>query len=80
MSRRNVQLGTVERIGRLERIVKDLRGLLLARTGHFLRGAGSPEGVVTAPPGTLYLDTVGGAGVTLWIKEANVDATGWVAK
>ncbi|QDH84085.1 appendage [Achromobacter phage vB_AxyP_19-32_Axy12] len=45
-----------------------------------LTGAGSPEGVVTAPPGSMYLNTSGGSGATLWIKEANNTATGWVAK
>jgi hypothetical protein len=25
----------------------------------------------------FYIDLGGGSGVTLWIKEANVDDTGW---
>lgn len=43
-------------------------------------GAGSPEGVVEAIPGTLYLNTNGGTGTTLYVKETGSDATGWVAK
>lgn len=44
-------------------------------------GSGSPAGVVTANRGTLYLRTDGGAGTTLYVKEANDGlATGWVAK
>ena len=43
-------------------------------------GAGSPEGVVTANPGSLYLSTAGGAGATLYVKESGSGNTGWVAK
>jgi hypothetical protein len=44
-------------------------------------GTGSPEGVVTASPGALYLNLSGGAGTTLYIKESgSVTNTGWVAK
>lgn len=41
---------------------------------------GSPEGVVAADPGSIALDEAGGGGSTLYVKEANTDATGWVAK
>lgn len=43
-------------------------------------GAGSPENVVTAPPGSMYTDTGGGAGTTLYIKESGSGDTGWIAK
>lgn len=43
-------------------------------------GAGSPEGVVLAPVGSLYSRTDGGAGTTLYVKESGVGNTGWVAK
>lgn len=42
-------------------------------------GTGSPETVVTAPVGTLYLRTDGGASTTLYIKETGTAATGWRA-
>jgi hypothetical protein len=42
-----------------------------------LKGAGDPEGVVTAPPGTLYLSTLGGTNETLFIKVSGVGNTGW---
>lgn len=45
-----------------------------------LIGTGSPEGLVVAEPGTLYLNQAGGGGSTLYVKEANSDSTGWVAK
>lgn len=43
-------------------------------------GAGSPEGVVTAKPGTLYLRTDGGASTTLYVKTSGTGDTGWTAK
>lgn len=43
-------------------------------------GTGSPEGVLTAPVGALYTRSDGGAGTTLYVKEAGVGNTGWVAK
>lgn len=43
-------------------------------------GAGSPNGVVTAPPGSLYSNTSGGASTTLYVKESGAGNTGWVAK
>ncbi len=43
-------------------------------------GAGSPEGAVTAPVGSLYSRTDGGAGTSLYIKESGSGNTGWVGK
>lgn len=43
-------------------------------------GAGSPEGVVSAPIGTLYTRTDGSASTTLYVKESGTGSTGWVAK
>jgi len=40
----------------------------------------TPEGIVTAPQGSMYLSTTGGAGSTLRIKESGTGNTGWVAK
>jgi len=44
-------------------------------------GAYSPNGSVTGGLGSIWIDTLGGSGTTLWIKEsgANTD-TGWVGK
>lgn len=47
--------------------------------GPFYRGAGSPEGVVTAPPGALYQNTNGGQGTTLYYKATGTGNTGWRA-
>lgn len=49
-------------------------------TARWTSGTGSPEGVVTAPVGSLYTRTDGGAGTTLYVKESGTGNTGWVAK
>ena len=43
-------------------------------------GAGSPNTVVSAPVGSLYTRTDGGANTTLYVKESGTGNTGWVAK
>lgn len=43
-------------------------------------GEGSPEGVVAAPVGTLYLNSSGSSGTTLYVKESGTGSTGWAAK
>lgn len=43
-------------------------------------GSGSPEAVITANVGSLYLRTNGGANTTLYVKESGTGNTGWVAK
>jgi hypothetical protein len=49
-------------------------------TAQILSGSGSPEGVVSAPMGSLYLNTLGGANNTMWVKEVGSGSTGWTAK
>jgi hypothetical protein len=43
-------------------------------------GSGSPEGVVSAPIGSLYSRTNGGPGSSLFVKESGVGSFGWVGK
>lgn len=44
-------------------------------------GAGSPEGVVYGFPGSIYMNTSGGTGTTLYVFEGLApDVNGWVAK
>jgi hypothetical protein len=45
-----------------------------------LTGSGSPEGVITAPVGSIYLRTGGGDGTAFYSKETGAGNTGWVAK
>lgn len=43
-------------------------------------GAGSPEGVLAAQKGSMYLRTDGGAATSIYVKESGTGNTGWVAK
>jgi hypothetical protein len=43
-------------------------------------GANTPESVVTANVGSIFLRTNGSTGTTLYIKETGTGNTGWVAK
>lgn len=45
-----------------------------------LQGAGSPEGVVTAVPGSTWMRSDGGRGTSFYVKESGNSAFGWVAK
>jgi hypothetical protein len=49
--------------------------LLKIKTGN-----GSPEGVVVASVGTLYLRLNGSTNSTLYVKESGTGSTGWVSK
>jgi hypothetical protein len=42
-------------------------------------GRGSPEGAVSAAPGSDYRNLDGGAGSTFWIKQTGTGPTGWSA-
>lgn len=43
-------------------------------------GDGSPEGQITATPGSIYLRSDGGAGSGFYVKETGTGNTGWSAK
>ena len=54
---------------------------LASTTGPSIRaGSGSPEGLITAPVGSLYLRTDGSTSTTLYVKTAGTAATGWTPK
>ena len=42
-------------------------------------GVGTPEGAITAPPGSLFLRSNGSNGSTLYVKETGAGNTGWTA-
>lgn len=53
----------------------------IAGGGTIRSGSGAPEAVVSAPVGSIYLRTGGGASTTLYVKESGgTGNTGWVAK
>lgn len=55
--------------------------LYMAASGAlWTTGFGTPNGVVTGVPGSMYTDGAGGSGVTLYVKESGLGNTGWVAK
>jgi len=57
------------------------KGIRFGSSGpEIVSGSGSPESSVTAPVGSLYLRTDGGASTTLYVKESGSGNTGWVAK
>ena len=43
-------------------------------------GAGTPEGAVTAPVGSIFSRTDGGAGTSMYVKETGTGNAGWVGK
>lgn len=43
-------------------------------------GSGTPESVVTAPIGSIYMRTDGGAATSMYVKESGTSNTGWVGK
>ena len=45
-----------------------------------LSGTGNPEGVVTAPVGSTYIDTAATTGAITWIKAAGSGSSGWVVE
>jgi hypothetical protein len=47
---------------------------------RMVTGSGTPEGAVTAPVGSVYHRTDGGAGTSFYVKESGSGNTGWVAK
>lgn len=42
-----------------------------------LSGTGFPEGVVTAPVGSIYIDTAITNGASSWVKKSGTGSTGW---
>ena len=49
-------------------------------TAFITSGTGTPEGAQSAPVGSLFLRTDGGASTTLYVKQTGTGNTGWVAK
>lgn len=60
----------------------DMRINMSASTNmtSLINGTGSPEGVVTARVGSIYMRKDGGAGTSFYVKESGTGNTGWVAK
>jgi hypothetical protein len=62
-------------------VLADLGVLLGSSSGPLIKsGTGTPEGNITAPVGSHWLRTDGGAGTSFYVKESGAGNTGWVAK
>lgn len=67
----------------LARLVQELDTLFeaIAKEPKAFTGFGSPEDVLAAPVGSLYLRSDGSTSTTLYVKEGgSTSRTGWVAK
>ena len=60
-------------------LLRLLDGLRIADAASVVAGNGSPEGVVTALVGSVYLRLDGGPDTVLYMKEAGTGNTGWTA-
>lgn len=70
---------TVEAYG--AEVARFLSGLIRLNSGPEIHsGAGNPEGSKSAPVGSIYLRTGGGAATSFYVKESGTGNTGWVAK
>ena len=64
----------------LDEILKVIRSLqLLGNDINIYAGTGTPEGVVTANVGSVFLRTDGSAGATVYAKSSGTGNTGWSA-
>jgi len=52
----------------------------LTYTAFITSGTGTPEGAQSAPVGSIWMRTDGGAGTSVYFKESGSGNTGWVAK
>lgn len=52
----------------------------IASGPRLVSGSGAPESSVTAPVGSIYLRTGGGAGTAFCVKESGSGNTGWACK
>ena len=73
-----VELPPVPRATPLFRLLEQWRQAL-GLSAVMQRGAGSPEGVVTATSGVLYYRTDGATSTRLYLKETDGGSTGWRA-
>lgn len=77
------KLDTPAGINELNRMLRQLFELVAGdgKNVKVFYGYGSPENVVVASPGSIYMNKSGGANVSIYIKESGAEtATGWIAK
>jgi hypothetical protein len=57
-------------------IINTINGVAVS----IMAGSGAPEGSRTAPVGSIYLRSDGGAGTSIYVKQSGTGNTGWAAK
>ncbi len=72
---------TPDGINQVNRILRQLYDNIAgdAENIRVFNGYGSPEGVITAGIGSVYLRADGGAGTSVYAKESGTGNTGWTA-
>lgn len=64
-----------------QRVLREIAGAINPLAGYLFVGTGDPSGVIVANRGAVFLRTDGGAGTSMYLKEADDGlATGWAAK
>ena len=73
---------TSEGVAEINRMLKFLHDAISGDgvSQKVYNGVGSPEGVVVAQPGSIYMNLSGGAGTSVYVKETGSGSSGWVAK
>lgn len=72
-------LGSVSHLGVLA-LERSTAAIRLGSGGPTVsQGSGSPEGAVTAPPGSIWLRTDAANWDSLWVKRSGSGNTGWIA-
>jgi hypothetical protein len=57
---------------------EDSTGTSVAAAPRIYTGTGSPEGAVTANPGSIYVQQISSTATQTWVKATGTGNTGWV--
>ena len=75
-----MNLVNAEALGEVSKKILEQKTKIAAfeeKSGYEIHGTGMPNGKVTAPVGTTYVDTAVTNGALKWIKQTGDDNTGW---
>ena len=76
----SMNLVNAEALGEVSKKILEQKTKITAleeKSGYEIHGTGMPNGKVTAPVGTTYVDTAVTNGALKWIKQTGDDNTGW---
>jgi hypothetical protein len=77
----NVENRTPEASVEMQKILREMAQAVNVLAGRVFVGTGTPEAVISADIGSLYLRTDGSTSTTLYVKTADAGLnTGWTAK